>query len=79
MPLLRALWSLLDGIWGVLKSSGGVLEHTETAFVGGSRFEQSNIEVDRDPKQKRDLVGPGLDTRERQPLSKNTKTSCGKR
>ena len=25
VPLLRALWSLLDGIWGVLKGSGGVL------------------------------------------------------
>ena len=26
VPLLRALWSLLDGIWGVLKGSWGVLE-----------------------------------------------------
>ena len=25
IPLLRALWSLLDGIWGVLKGSWGVL------------------------------------------------------
>ena len=25
VPLLRALWSLLDGIWGVLKGSWGVL------------------------------------------------------
>ena len=25
VPLLRALWSLLDGIWGVLKCSWGVL------------------------------------------------------
>ena len=25
VPLLRALWSLLDGIWGVLKGSRGVL------------------------------------------------------
>ena len=26
VPLLRALWSLLDGIWGLLKGSWGVLE-----------------------------------------------------
>ena len=25
VPLLKALWSLLDGIWGVLKGSWGVL------------------------------------------------------
>ena len=25
VPLLMALWSLLDGIWGVLKGSWGVL------------------------------------------------------
>ena len=25
VPLLRALWSLLDGVWGVLKGSWGVL------------------------------------------------------
>ena len=25
VPLLRALWSLLDGIWGLLKGSWGVL------------------------------------------------------
>ena len=25
VPLLRAVWSLLDGIWGVLKGSWGVL------------------------------------------------------
>ena len=25
VPLLRALWSLLDGIWGSLKGSWGVL------------------------------------------------------
>ena len=25
VPLLRALWSLVDGIWGVLKGSWGVL------------------------------------------------------
>ena len=23
VPLLRAIWSLLDGIWGLLKGSGG--------------------------------------------------------
>ena len=27
VPLLRALWSLLDGMWGVLKGSWGVLVH----------------------------------------------------
>ena len=27
VPLLRALWSLLDGIWGLLKGSRGVLVH----------------------------------------------------
>ena len=26
VPLLRALWSLLDGIWGLLKGSWGVLD-----------------------------------------------------
>ena len=25
VPLLRAIWSLLDGIWGLLKGSWGVL------------------------------------------------------
>ena len=25
VPLLRAIWSVLDGIWGVLKGSWGVL------------------------------------------------------
>ena len=29
VPLLRPLWSLLDGIWGVLKSSSGVLVYNE--------------------------------------------------
>ena len=29
VPLLRALWSLLDGIWGVLKGSWGVLVGTK--------------------------------------------------
>ena len=27
VPLLRALWSLLDGIWGFLKGSWGVLAY----------------------------------------------------
>ena len=26
VPLLRAIWSLLDGIWGLLKGSWGVLD-----------------------------------------------------
>ena len=30
VPLLRALWSLLDGIWGSLKGSWGVLEERES-------------------------------------------------
>ena len=29
VPLLRALWSLLDGIWGLLKGSWGVLVDVE--------------------------------------------------
>ena len=28
VPLLRALWSLLDGIWGISKGSWGVLART---------------------------------------------------
>ena len=31
VPLLRALWSLLDGIWGILKGSWGVLVHREVS------------------------------------------------
>ena len=27
VPLLKALWSLLDGIWGVLKGNWGMLEY----------------------------------------------------
>ena len=32
VPLLRALWSLLDGIWGLLKGSWGVLEIEQVMF-----------------------------------------------
>ena len=34
IPLLRALWSLLDGTWGVLKGSWGVL--VKTGFFGST-------------------------------------------
>ena len=32
--LLRALWSLLDAIWGILKGSGGVLGSIESRTLG---------------------------------------------
>ena len=35
VPLLRALWSLLDGIWGVLKGSWEVLV-VELQFLNGN-------------------------------------------
>ena len=34
VPLLRALWSLLDGIWGLLKGSWGVLVMGLGEFLG---------------------------------------------
>ena len=33
VPLLRALWSLLDGIWGVLEGSWGVLVHVVSLIL----------------------------------------------
>ena len=35
VPLLRALWSLLDGIWGVLKGSRGLLVYDVFVYVCG--------------------------------------------
>ena len=34
VPLLRALWSLLDGTWGLLKGSSGVLVQTANMEFG---------------------------------------------
>ena len=36
VPLLAALWSLLDGIWGLLKGSCGVLDISNMFF--GAHF-----------------------------------------
>ena len=35
VPLLRTIWSLLDGIWGSLKGSWGLLEKSLTLVVVG--------------------------------------------
>ena len=38
VPLLRALWSLLDGIWGILKGSSRVLVMRIIVYFEGNCF-----------------------------------------
>ena len=40
VPLLRALWSLLDGIWRPLKGSSGVLGDIHLSLILGSGTEE---------------------------------------
>ena len=54
VPLLRALWSLLDGIWGLLKGSWGVLvqpKHSTTQldFTASPPGQEQRWRVDIDP------------------------------
>ena len=46
IPLLRALWSVLDGTWGLLKGSWGVLVHSVIATLL-----QIDMEVEMRPSQ----------------------------
>ena len=46
VPLLRASWSLVDGIWGVLKGSWGVLDNDNnngSLGVEGSAWQQGSF------------------------------------
>ena len=33
VPLLGALWSLLDGVWGIISGSGGVLARCQRTCI----------------------------------------------
>ena len=77
VPLLRALWSLLDGIWGLLKGSWGCWIHI---YTSGLLLNQSLLEKLRAPNpshqhSKRALypckgtIGLGWKEPSREPLS----------
>ena len=56
VPLLRALWSLLDGIWGVLHGSWGVLVQSQEAQKRYTLQTQGRTCLYTDTHEERDKV-----------------------